>query len=82
MSITPQALKSRPECFLRMTGVSIEVFEKIALDCTPLWEDTLIKTKHLPGRPYGLPDIEMHLLLDFGHFSPYQPIDLTGFPIF
>lgn len=62
MSITPQALKSRPECFLRMTGVSIEVFEKIALDCTPLWEDTLIKTKHLPGRPYGLPDIEMHLL--------------------
>ena len=55
-------LQNRSRNFHRITGISIEQFEEIALRCEQEWEKKIIKPKKLNGRPYGVGDLREHLL--------------------
>lgn len=79
MSISLKKLKSRPQVFLRLTGVSINDFEKIEQKCKPLWDKRVIKKKKLSGRPYGLSDLEMHLLCLLLYYRCYTSQLFLGF---
>ena len=54
MSICIKKLKSRPQVFLRLTGVSVTDFEQIERRCSRLWQERVLDPKRLSGRPYGL----------------------------
>ena len=79
MHITPHALKARPQFFLRMTGLSIKEFEKIFQSCAPIWAKKIVKPKRLSGRPYGLADMETHLLSLLLYYRCYTTQLYLGF---
>lgn len=62
MSLSLSKLRARPVIFLRLTGVPLQDFEMMTQKCHPLWERRLQSKKKVSGRPYGLKDLEHHIL--------------------
>ena len=62
MSISLTKLQARPLIFLRLLGVTPEDFKIITKKCTPIWNTRLQDKKKVSGRPYGLKDLEHHML--------------------
>ncbi|MBL8677386.1 MAG: transposase family protein, partial [Alphaproteobacteria bacterium] len=71
-------LQNRPRNFHRITGVSIEQFEEIALKCEGEWEKKVIKPKKLEGRPYGVGDLKEHLLTLLIYYRCYTTQEFLG----
>lgn len=59
MSLRYEKVKSRPETFLRLFGVTVVQFEAIMKGFRPLWESQVLKAYKRPGRPYKLGVEEM-----------------------
>ena len=78
MSLSFAKLKSRPRLFLRLTGVSTQDFLKISEKCRPLWEKNLA-SKKLSGRPYGLTDLEHHIICLLLYYRCYTSQLFLGF---
>ena len=79
MSLCIKKLKARPVVFLRLTGVSIQDFEKIREKCKPLWEKKVQSRKKVSGRPYGLKDLEHHILRLLLYYRCYTSQLFLGF---
>ena len=47
-------LFKKPKVFLRITGVSVEEFEKIVKMAEPIWKEKVEQIKVVSGRPYGI----------------------------
>ena len=54
-------LFKKPKVFLRITGVSVEEFEKIVKMAEPIWKEKVEQIKVVSGRPYGLESLEGHM---------------------
>ena len=78
MKFSYNRLLRHPRNFHRITGVSIEEFETIALKCTPGWEKKVIKPKKLSGRPYGVGDLKEHLLSLLIYYRCYTTQEFIG----
>ena len=71
-------LCTRPVNFHRITGISIDQFEEIALKCEPEWEKRVIKPKKLDGRPYGVGDLKEHMLTLLMYYRCYVTQEFIG----
>ena len=79
MSLCIKKLKRRPQVFLRLTGVCVEDFEKIVKKCSPVWKKRVVTPKKLSGRPYGLKDLETHVLCLLLYYRVYTSQLFLGF---
>lgn len=79
MSLCIKKLRSRPQTFLRMTGLSVQDFEKVVQKCRPLWEAQVVGRKKVSGRPWGLGDLEAHLLCLLLYYRTYTTHLFLGF---
>ena len=79
MSISIRKLKAHPIIFLRLIGVSLPDFEKIVEKCKPLWEKRVESRKKVSGWPYGLKDLEHHLLCLLMYYRCYTSQLFLGF---
>lgn len=71
-------LKRRPKNFQRATGLSLEQFEEIVSRCEPEWETTVIEPKKLDGRPYGVGNLEDHILSLLLYYRCYITQEFIG----
>jgi len=78
MRFSYERLRKYSRNFHRITGVSIEQFEEIALKCEPKWEQKIIKPKKLKGRPYGVGDIKEHILTLLIYYRCYTTQEFIG----
>jgi hypothetical protein len=78
MKFSYERLRKHPRNFHGITGLSIEEFEKIALNCTPAWNKKIIAPKKLSGRPYGVGDLKEHLLSLLIYYRCYTTQEFIG----
>lgn len=55
-------LARHPRQFSQITGLKIEEFKELILRLRPVWEQEIVNKKKLPGRPWGVGELEDHLL--------------------
>lgn len=79
MAIKIKRLFKKPQVFLRLTGVSIQDFQMICAQTQPIWEDNVEKKKRIAGRPYGLGDLETHILCILIYYRTYITQEFLGF---
>lgn len=79
MSISLTKLQARPLIFLRLLGVTPQDFKIITKKCTPLWNSRLQDKKKVSGRPYGLRDLEHHILCLLLYYRCYTSQLFLGF---
>lgn len=79
MSLRIKKLKSRPQVFLRLTGLKIQEFEKILENLESLWKEEILSEKKVSGRPYGLKDLEHHFLCLLMYYRTYTTQLFFGF---
>lgn len=72
-------LFKKPKAFLRITGVSVEEFEKILKMAEPIWEEKVEQIKVVSGHPYGLGSLEGHILCLLIYCRTYLTQDVLGF---
>lgn len=72
-------LFKKPKVFLRITGVSLEEFEKIVNMAKPIWEEKVEQVKVVSGRPYGLASLEGHILCLLIYYRTYLTQEFLGF---
>lgn len=72
-------LYKNPKVFSRITGVSVEEFEKILRMAEPVWEEQIEKVKKVSGRPYGLGSLENHILCLLIYYRTYITQEFLGF---
>ena len=78
MKFSYERLRKYPRNFHRIIGVSIEQFEEIALKCEGKWEQKIIKSKKLEGRPYGVGNLKEHLLSLLMYYRCYTTQEFIG----
>ena len=78
MKFSYERLRKYPRNFHRITGVSIEQLEEIALKCEGEWEQKIIKSKKLEGRPYGVGNLKEHLLSLLMYYRCYTTQEFIG----
>jgi len=78
MPLSINKLKARPVIFRRLTGVDVQEFETIAEKSTHMW-DQLLSDKKISGRPYGLKDLEHHILCLLLYYRCYTTQLFLGF---
>ena len=72
-------LFKKPKVFLRITGVSVEEFEKIVKMAEPIWKEKVEQIKVVSGRPYGLESLEGHILCLLIYYRTYLTQEFLGF---
>ena len=73
MSLRYEKVKSRPETFLRLFGVTVVQFEEIMDGFRPLWGSQVLKAYKGPGRPYklGLEEMVLIVLLYYRSYTTH-----------
>lgn len=79
MACNFKRLFKKPKAFLRITGVSVEEFEKILKMVEPIWEEKVEQIKVVSGRPYGLGSLEGHILCLLIYYRTYLTQEFLGF---
>ncbi len=72
-------LYKKPKVFSRITGVSVEEFDKILKMAEPVWAERIEKVKRVSGRPYGLGTLENHILCLLIYYRTYLTQEFLGF---
>ena len=65
--------------FLRLTGVSIEEFHSICVKAAPVWHAQVVQQKAVSGRPFGLINMETHILCLLLYYRTYITQEFIGF---
>jgi len=73
-----ERLTRRPQSFQRVTGLSLEQFDDVVLRCRPKWERRIIKPRKLDGRPYGVGNLEDHILTLLLYYRCYITQEFIG----
>ena len=73
-----ERLKKRPRNFLRASGVSLEDFSHLVTKCQPKWLSKVVSAKQIEGRPYGVVDLENHILVLLIYYRCYITQEFIG----
>ncbi len=79
MACNFKRLYKKPKAFSRITGVSIEEFEKILEMARPAWKEKVEGVKIVSGRPYGLGSLENQILCLLIYYRTYLTQEFLGF---
>ena len=79
MSLNIKKLYKKPQVFLRLTGVSIDEFHTLCYKAQPLWQTHVRESKKVCGRPFGLIDMETHILCLLLYYRTYITQEFIGF---
>ena len=79
MATKIKQLFKNPQVFLRLTGVSIQDFQRICTQAQPIWETNVEGKKRIAGRPYGLGGLETHILCILIYYRTYITQEFLGF---
>ena len=72
-------LSKHPYIFRQVTGVTIEHFTAILKKLRRLWRSKHLKKKEIAGRPYGVGELENHLVCLLMYYRTYATQLFIGF---
>lgn len=78
MSLTYKGLASYPEVFLRVSGITKDMFDEIIEKLKPLWEKEIKGVYKRPGRNFKMP-IEDIVLMALVYYRTYTTMIWLGF---
>ena len=78
MSLTYKHLSRYPEVFLRVSGVTISIFDEVVKKLNPLWEKEIKGVYKRPGRNFKRP-IEDIVLMALIYYRTYTTMIWLGF---
>jgi len=79
MSLSYNHISSKPQVFLRLTGLQVYEFEKIVEKVHPLWEKEIVGRKKSHGRNEKLKALEDKLLSLFIYYRTYVTHEFIGY---
>ncbi len=78
MVIKLKRLLKKPQVFSRLTGVKVEEFYKICHQSQSYWDAQITGKKKVSGRPFGLLDLESHVLCLLIYYRTYITQEFLG----
>jgi len=64
-------IQKSPRYFQSIAGIDLKLFGKITEKMKPVWRSAILKQKDKTGRPYGLKNLETHLLCLLIYYRTY-----------